>query len=44
MADRGIVQKAEIAIVLPQCGRLRRKREREITLLSDCLRRSRTPK
>jgi hypothetical protein len=44
MADPGIVQKVEIAIVYPQCRRLRRKRECELTLLSDCLRSSRTPK
>jgi hypothetical protein len=44
MADRGIVQKEEIAIVHLQCRPLGRKREREITLLSDCLRPSRTPK
>ena len=36
MADRGIVQKAEIVVVHSHCGRVRRKREREIRLLSDC--------
>jgi hypothetical protein len=44
MADRGIVQKDEIVLVRLQCRDLRRKREREITLLPDCLRSSRTPK
>ena len=44
MADCGIVQKAEIVIVRSHCGRVRRKREREIRLLSDCFDPSRAPK
>lgn len=36
MADRDIVQKDEIAIVRRECRRVLRKRESEITLLSDC--------
>jgi hypothetical protein len=44
MADCGIVQKEEIVVVHMQCGRVRRKRERQIGLLSDCFDASRTPK
>jgi hypothetical protein len=44
MADCGIVQKAEIVIVRSHCGSVRPKREREITLLSDCFDSLRTPK
>jgi hypothetical protein len=43
MADRDLVQKDEIAIVHSQCRHVRLKREREIRLLSDCLRPSRAP-
>jgi len=44
MADRDIVQKDEIAMVHSHRRRVRRKREEEITLLSDCFDSPRTPK
>lgn len=44
MTDRGIVQKDEISLHRPQWGRVLRKRDFEITLLSDCLDPRRTPK
>ena len=44
MDDCGIVQKAEIDLVRPPLRGIVRKRELEITLLSDCFASSRTPK
>jgi hypothetical protein len=44
MADVRLVQKDEIGISRPQWVRVIRKRDFEITLLSDCLDPRRTPK
>ena len=44
MADCALVQKDEIRVVRMQWTRILRKRERQITLLSDCFAAYRTPK
>jgi hypothetical protein len=39
MADPGIVQKDEIAVIRPMCLRITHKRDARVALLPDCLRR-----